>query len=78
MELVALTREEDAFILARPLGDTLTDSIANHGMRRCLPSFGVIALFIILCILLDPQRPDEHPGADKAYIECNYVSRGAI
>jgi uncharacterized membrane-anchored protein len=60
-----------AFILTRPLGatlgDTLTKPIADHGLNLSrFASTAVIAAFMILCILLFPQRAGEHPGADKA------------
>ncbi len=60
-----------AFILTRPLGatlgDTLTKPIADHGLNLSrFASTGVIAAFMIVCILLFPQRAGEHPGADKA------------
>ena len=60
-----------AFILTRPLGatlgDTLTKPHADGGLNLSrFVSTGVIAVFMIACILLFPQRAGEHPGADKA------------
>jgi uncharacterized membrane-anchored protein len=60
-----------AFILTRPLGATVGDFLdkpINHGgldLSRPLAS-GVIAAFIIGCILLLPQRPGMHPEAIRA------------
>jgi uncharacterized membrane-anchored protein len=59
-----------AFILTRPLGatlgDTLTKPISEHGLNLSrFTSTAVIAVFMIACILLFPQRPGEHPGAKK-------------
>lgn len=57
-----------AFILTRPLGATVGDILdkpVDHGgfaLSRPLAS-AVIAVLIILCILLIPQRPGAHPGA---------------
>jgi len=57
-----------AFILTRPLGATvgdLLDKPVNHGgldLSRPLAS-AVIAVFIIGCILLVPQRAGVHPAA---------------
>jgi uncharacterized membrane-anchored protein len=59
-----------AFILTRPLGATLGDLLdkpLDHGglnVSRPLASL-VLALFIIGCILLLPQKPGQHP-ADAA------------
>jgi uncharacterized membrane-anchored protein len=60
-----------AFILTRPLGATvgdLLDKPVNHGglaLSRPLAS-AVLAVFIIACILILPQRPGGHPGAREA------------
>jgi uncharacterized membrane-anchored protein len=60
-----------AFILTRPLGATVGDFLdkpVNHGglnLSRPLAS-AVIAVFIIGCILLLPQRAGTHPGATQA------------
>jgi len=59
-----------AFILTRPLGATvgdLLDKPIRHGgldMSRPLAS-AVIAVFIIGCILLLPQRAGAHPGQSE-------------
>ncbi len=57
-----------AFILTRPLGATVGDfldkPIANGGLNLSRPlASAVIAVFIIACILLIPQRAGVHPGA---------------
>jgi len=60
-----------AFILTRPLGATLGDLLdkpVSHGglaLDRFQAS-GVLALFIIACILLIPQRAGKHPGVQEA------------
>jgi uncharacterized membrane-anchored protein len=60
-----------AFILTRPLGATVGDFLdkpANHGglaLSRPIAS-AVIAVFIVGCILLLPQRPGRHPGEAQA------------
>ena len=60
-----------AFILTRPLGATVGDFLdkpVSHGglnLSRPLAS-AVIAVFIIGCIILLPQRAGTHPGAPKA------------
>ena len=56
-----------AFILTRPLGatlgDTLTKPYANGGLDLSrISSSAIIALFIIACILVLPQRAGGHPG----------------
>ncbi len=56
-----------AFILTRPLGATVGDfldkplSEGGLALSRPLASL-VIAAFIILCLLVIPQRPGRHPG----------------
>ena len=60
-----------AFILTRPLGATLGDLLtkphASGGLNLGrFSSSAVIAVFMILCILVFPQRAGDHPGADKA------------
>jgi len=56
-----------AFILTRPLGATVGDFLdkpARHGglaLSRPIAS-AVIAAFILLCILVLPQRAGTHPG----------------
>ena len=60
-----------AFILTRPLGATvgdLLDKPVNHGgmnLSRPLAS-AVIAIFIVACILLFPQRAGTHPRQSEA------------
>jgi len=59
-----------AFVLTRPLGATVGDFLdkpASEGgldLSRPLAS-AVIAVFIIACVLLIPQRAGMHPGAAK-------------
>jgi uncharacterized membrane-anchored protein len=60
-----------AFILTRPLGatlgDLLTKPIASGGLNLSrYASSAVIAAFMILCILIFPQRAGAHPGAKGA------------
>jgi uncharacterized membrane-anchored protein len=56
-----------AFILTRPLGATVGDFLdkpLSHGglaLSRPLAS-AVLAVFIVACILVIPQRPGVHPG----------------
>lgn len=56
-----------AFILTRPLGATVGDffdkplEAGGLDMSRPLAS-AVIAVLIVVCILLIPQRPGSHPG----------------
>ncbi len=60
-----------AFILTRPLGATvgdLLDKPVSHGglaLSRPIAS-AVIMVFIVVCILLIPQRAGIHPGATSA------------
>jgi uncharacterized membrane-anchored protein len=60
-----------AFILTRPLGATVGDFLdkpVNQGglaLSRPLAS-AVIAAFIVICILLLPQRAGRHPSAAQA------------
>jgi uncharacterized membrane-anchored protein len=60
-----------AFILTRPLGATLGDFLdkpVSHGglaLSRPLAS-SVLAVFIIVCLLLVPQRAGRRPGAGTA------------
>ena len=57
-----------AFILTRPLGATVGDFLdkpLSHGglaLSRPLAS-AVIAAFIVVCVIVLPQRPGMHPGA---------------
>ncbi len=61
-----------AFILTRPLGTTVGDfldkSLSHGGFDRGVNlgrpiASAILAVFIIACILLIPQRPGKHPGA---------------
>jgi uncharacterized membrane-anchored protein len=60
-----------AFILTRPLGATVGDFLdkpVNHGglaLSRPLAS-AAIAMFILLCIVLLPQRAGRHTGEARA------------
>ena len=60
-----------AFILTRPLGATIGDFLdkpASHGglnLSRPLAS-AVLAVFIVGCIVLLPQRAGTHPGRSQA------------
>ena len=58
-----------AFILTRPLGATMGDLLtkphADGGLNLSrFVSSGVIAVFMVVCILLFPQRAGTHPGQD--------------
>jgi uncharacterized membrane-anchored protein len=60
-----------AFILTRPLGATVGDfldkPIANGGLNFSRPiATAIIGAFIIVCILVLPQRAGQHPGQPKA------------
>lgn len=57
-----------AFILTRPLGATVGDfldkPIAHGGLDLSRPlASAVIAAFILICLLVFPQRAGTHPGA---------------
>jgi uncharacterized membrane-anchored protein len=58
-----------AFILTRPLGASMGDLLTKphddggFGLSRFVSS-GAIAVFMIVCILLFPQRAGGHPGGD--------------
>ena len=57
-----------AFILTRPLGaslgDLLTKPYADHGLNLSrYTSSAVIAVLMIACIMLFPQKAGEHPGS---------------
>ncbi|MBR0722723.1 COG4705 family protein [Bradyrhizobium manausense] len=60
-----------AFILTRPLGATVGDFLdkpLDHGglaLSRPLASL-VIAAFMVVCLLLIPQRAGQHPSNDHA------------
>jgi uncharacterized membrane-anchored protein len=60
-----------AFILTRPLGATAGDfldkPVKEGGMALSRPlATAVIAAFILLCILILPQRAGRHPGQQAA------------
>ena len=60
-----------AFILTRPLGATVGDfldkPVANGGLNFSRPlATAIIGAFIIICILLLPQRAGQHPGEQPA------------
>jgi uncharacterized membrane-anchored protein len=60
-----------AFILTRPLGATVGDfldkPVAEGGLALSRPlASAVIAAFIIVCLLLIPQRAGRHPQASSA------------
>src|ERR1700724_8365 len=57
-----------AFILTRPLGasvgDFLDKPVSDGGLAFSRPiASAIIAAFIVLCILILPQRAGQHPGA---------------
>jgi len=57
-----------AFILTRPLGaslgDLLTKPYVDHGLNLSrYTSSAVIAVLMIVCIMLFPQKAGEHPGS---------------
>jgi uncharacterized membrane-anchored protein len=60
-----------AFVLTRPLGATVGDFLdkpTSHGglaLSRPLAS-AVIAVFIVLCLVMLPQRAGRHPGVAEA------------
>jgi uncharacterized membrane-anchored protein len=59
-----------AFILSRPLGATVGDfldkPVSNGGLALSRPIASVaIGVFIIVCILVLPQRAGRHPGQSK-------------
>ena len=60
-----------AFILTRPLGATVGDildkPLNDGGMALSRPlASAVIAIFIVVCVLVLPQRPGRHPGVSTA------------
>jgi uncharacterized membrane-anchored protein len=60
-----------AFILTRPLGATVGDffdkPLAHGGLNVSRPlATLIIAVFIVICILVIPQRPGAHPSAREA------------
>jgi len=63
-----------AFILTRPLGATVGDfldkPVHDGGLAFSRPiASAIIAAFIVLCILLLPQRAGRHPGQIAAHGE---------
>jgi uncharacterized membrane-anchored protein len=65
-----------AFILTRPLGatlgDTLTKPLTDGGIALGrFTSSTIIAVFIIVCILVLPQRAGQHPGGQTGAIRGN-------
>ena len=59
-----------AFILTRPLGATVGDfldkPVSDGGLALSRPlASAVLAAFIILCVLVLPQRAGRHPGAPE-------------
>ena len=59
-----------AFILTRPLGATLGDLLTKPNGEGGLNlsrfvSTAVIAVFMMACILLIPQRAGSHPGQQE-------------
>jgi uncharacterized membrane-anchored protein len=59
-----------AFILTRPLGATLGDlmdkPVANGGLAWSrITASAALAIFIVACILIFPQRPGQHPGQTR-------------
>src|SRR3954453_678279 len=62
-----------AFILTRPLGATVGDfldkPVAKGGLEFSRPlASAVLAAVIIILIIVIPQRPGRHPGADEAAV----------
>jgi uncharacterized membrane-anchored protein len=60
-----------AFILTRPLGATVGDfldkPVANGGLALSRPlASAVIAVFILICLAVLPQRPGGHPRVSGA------------
>lgn len=60
-----------AFILTRPLGATVGDfldkPVSDGGMALSRPiASAVIAVFIVACVLVLPQRAGRHPGQTTA------------
>jgi uncharacterized membrane-anchored protein len=60
-----------AFILTRPLGATVGDfldkPVAHGGMELSRPvASAVLAILIVVLIVILPQRPGRHPGAEEA------------
>src|SRR6202040_2471682 len=62
-----------AFILTRPLGasvgDFLDKPVSNGGLAFSRPiASAIIAAFIILCIIVLPQRAGRHPGETETAV----------
>jgi uncharacterized membrane-anchored protein len=60
-----------AFILTRPLGATVGDfldkPVSNGGLALSRPiASAVIGAFIVVCVLVLPQRAGQHPGQSVA------------
>jgi len=60
-----------AFILTRPLGATVGDfldkPVSNGGLAFSRPiASAIIAVLIVACIIVLPQRAGRHPGAAEA------------
>jgi uncharacterized membrane-anchored protein len=60
-----------AFILTRPLGDTVGDfldkPVDSGGLNFSRPiASAIIGAFIIICLLVLPQRAGQHPGQQAA------------
>ncbi|HVV63965.1 MAG TPA: hypothetical protein VHC42_00730 [Rhizomicrobium sp.] len=60
-----------AFILTRPLGATVGDfldkPLDQGGLAFSRPlASAILAIFIVLCILIIPQRPGGHPSGEGA------------
>lgn len=56
-----------AFILTRPLGATVGDfldkPVHDGGLALSRPlASAVLAIFILICVLVLPQRAGSHPG----------------
>jgi uncharacterized membrane-anchored protein len=63
-----------AFILTRPLGasvgDFLDKPVSQGGLAMSRPlASAVLAIFIIACVLLLPQRAGRHPGQMKQAVQ---------
>jgi uncharacterized membrane-anchored protein len=59
-----------AFVLTRPLGATVGDfldkPVHDGGMALSRPlASAVIAVFIVACVIVLPQRAGRHPGASQ-------------
>lgn len=62
-----------AFILTRPLGATVGDffdkPLSQGGLDVSRPlATAIIAVFILVCIVVIPQRPGVHPGASRGAV----------